>query len=189
MSTDRQPVAAALRKMLGQVADVVEMRALTSAEREQVSLLEQQAEDGGAAGGVVPFVNEGVARALESDEVYGVLTGPMVSDPPTPWTVFLDDNDQLIGEWLPESRLDEARASGRCIFLSDDFVMYKDVKPAGRGRFVMPFICLEQSEDDPFELVGVGCPSGPADVYLRSLLGDAGPEWATLILGVRYKKS
>jgi hypothetical protein len=189
MSIDKQSAATALRELLTQIADVVEMRPLTPAEREQVALFERQAEDGGAAGGVVPFVNEGVTQVLESEQVFAVLTGPMRPDPPGPWTVFLDDNDQLIGEWLPASRLEEARAGGRCIFLSEDFVMYRDVKPAGRGRFVMPFIRLEAGDETPFESVGVGCPSGPADLYLRSLLGEAGAELATLLLGVRFKQS
>jgi hypothetical protein len=187
MSQDSHSADLALRRLLSQVADVVHMRLLTAEEREEIARLEQQAEEGGAAGGVVPFVNEGVAQVLASDLVYGVLTGPMRPDPPAPWTVFLDDNDQLIGEWLPESRLEEARQSGRCIFLSDDFVMYRDLKPAGRGRFVMPFICLEDDDETSFEVAGVGCPSGPADLYLRSLLGEAGSDLATLVLGVRFK--
>jgi hypothetical protein len=176
-----------LRILMQQVADVIELRLLSPEERRRVQEFEEQAQEAGAAGGILPFVNQGVMEALASDAVYAVLTGPMKVDPPEPWTVFLDDDDQLIGEWLPESRVEEARASGRCIFLSDDFVMYKDRKPSGRGRFVMPFICLEQSEGEPFKVAGIGSPSGPADLYLRSLMGRPGTELATLLLGVRFE--
>lgn len=186
-SEELQSLVPQLRRLLEQVAEVLDLRLLSGEERARVESLEVQAEEAGAAGGIVPFVNEGIQKALASEAVFGVLTGPMHADPPHPWTVFLDDDDQVIGEWVPESRLEETRRSGRCIFLSDDFVMYRDRRPRGRGRFVMPFICMDLADDSPFSLVGVGAPSGPADLYLRSLMGNPGEEVATLVLGVRFK--
>jgi hypothetical protein len=188
MDDDWKALEARIRRSLAQVADILDLRLLTADERARVRELETSAEAGGAAGGVVPFVNQGVTGALACDRVLAALTGPMRRDPPQPWTVYLDDEDQLIGEWLPADRLAEARKSGRCVFLSDDFVLYKDRKSVGRGRFVMPFIELTAEQGGEDLVVGIGCPSGPADVYLRSLMGEPGAEVATLLVGICHRQ-
>ncbi len=178
-----------LRRLLAHVAEVVDIRPLSDEERAHVRGLEDQAQESGAVGGLMAFVNEGIDQALASDAVYAVLTGPMVDDPPAPWTIMLDDEDKVIGEWLPASRIEEARQSGHCIFLSDDFVMYKNRRPKGKSRFVMPYICLPLEEDDArFTVCGVGSPSTPGDEYIRSLMGNPGKDVATLVLGVCFKK-
>jgi hypothetical protein len=179
-----------LRALLSSLADVFEIRLLTSEERSEVQRLELLAESSGAAGGLMPFVNEGIHAALASDAVFAVTTGPMTSEPPAPWTIMVDDDDQVIGEWLPPSRIAEARESKRCIFLSDDFVMYKDPRPRGKSRFVMPFVCFPlEGDDSPFTVCGVGSPSTPGDEYIRSLLGNPGTDIATLLLGVCFRPS
>jgi hypothetical protein len=177
-----------LRALLSDLAVVVEMRLLTSEERSEAQRLEDLAESSGAAGGLMPFVNEGIHAALASDAVFAVTTGPMTNEPPAPWTIMVDEDDKLIGEWLPPSRIAEARESKRCIFLSDDFVMYKDPRPRGKSRFVMPFVCLPLGSDDsPFTVCGVGSPSTPGDEYIRSLMGSPGTDVATLLLGVSFR--
>lgn len=184
-----EQIMPSLRELLACVAEVVEVRPLNDEERARIRRLEDEAQQTGAVGGLMQFVNEGIQRALDSDAVFAVLTGPMVNDPPAPWTVMLDQDDRVIGEWLPASRIAEARESGRCIFLSDDFVMYKDRRPKGNARFVMPFICLPVDENDPvFSVCGVGSPSTPADEYIRSLMGNPGKDVGTLVLGVCFKK-
>jgi hypothetical protein len=159
-----------LRALLSSLAEVFDIRPLTSQERSEAQRLEDLAEASGAAGGLMPFVNEGIHAALASDAVFAVTTGPMTNEPSTPWTIMLDDDDQMIGEWLPQSRIAEARESKRCIFLSNDFVMYKDRRPRGRGRFVMPFVCLPIEDDtSPFTVCGVGSPSTTTSSCTRSL--------------------
>lgn len=200
-----------LSAALDPVAQVQRLHLLTDEEHDRIAALEREAEDNGAAGGVMPFENEGVLEALAADLVFAALTGPMVGTPPRPWTLMMDDDDQVIGEWLPPARIDEARAGGRCIFLSSDFVMYKDRKPRGKGRFVMPYMPLELPELPTavpgtaekrttavaaggrptadattrrrIGICGVGCPSPPADTYIRSLLGLPDTDVATLVLG------
>jgi hypothetical protein len=180
-----------LSAALEPMAEVRSLHLLTDDQRTRIAALEREAEENGAAGGIMPFDNEGVGEVLAADMVFAALTGPMVGVPPRPWTLMLDDDDQVVGEWLPPQRIEEVRAGGRCIFLSSDFVMYKDRRPRGRGRFVMPYMPLELPDHDPTApmagrrvgLCGVGCPSPPADTYIRSLWGDPGSEVATLILG------
>ncbi len=179
-----------LRVLMRSVADVVDMRLLTAEERSEAQRLEDLAEESGAAGGIMPFVNEGIHAALASDVVFAVTTGPMTNEPPAPWTIMVDEDDRMIGEWLPQSRIAEARESKRCIFISDDFVMYKEPRPRGKSRFVMPFVCLPlEGEDSPFTVCGVGSPSTPGDEYIRSLMGNPGRDVATLLLGVCFRPS
>jgi hypothetical protein len=170
--------------VLAQIADVIDLHELTPEEREEIKRLEDAAEEYGAAGGTIAFVNEGVKKALESDRIFALTSGPMHRDPPAPWTIMVDAEDELIGEWLPSSRLEEAREGGRCIFLSEDFVMYKDRRPVGQARFIMPFVCLGVEDAPGVSVCGIGSPSTPADMYIRSLMGDPGPEVATWMVGV-----
>lgn len=174
-----------IREALTCVADVLDLRRLTDAERAHIRQLEDTAEAGGAAGGMVEFVNEGVRGALACEVVYAAITGPMLDDPPQPWTVMLDSEDNLVGEWLPAGRRDEVSRSDTAIFLSPDFVIYKDRRAKGKSRFVMPFICvpLEDVDGSP-STCGIGTPSGPADEYIRSLMGNPDKENATLVMGI-----
>lgn len=174
-----------IRRALGRMAEILALRALSDEERAHISGLETATEEGGAAGGIMEFVNEGLRQALACDLVYAALTGPMLDDPPEPWTIMLDDDGQLIGEWLPESRREEVRAEGRGIFLSPDFVLYKDRRPRGKGRFVMPFMCVPlEGSDGGLSTCGIGTPSGPADEYIRGLMGNPGRDIATLVVGI-----
>ncbi len=174
-----------IRNALGRMAEILALRPLSEEERAHVIGLETSTEEGGAAGGIMEFVNEGLRQALACDLVYAALTGPMLDDPPEPWTIMLDDDGQLIGEWLPESRREEVRAGGRGIFLSPDFVLYKDRRPRGKGRFVMPFMCVPlEGSDGGLSTCGIGTPSGPADEYIRGLMGNPGKDIATLVVGI-----
>ena len=176
---------ATLREVLATFADIREMRLLTNEERDRLKQLELDAEQAGAAGGLIDFVNDGIHKALAAEIVYALTTGPMTAEPPAPWTIMVDSEDKVIGEWLPASKIQTARDSGRCIFLSEDFVMYKDCRPQGKSRFVMPFIGLPLREDQVhISLCGVGCPSTPADEYIRDLMGSPSSDIATLVLGV-----
>lgn len=185
---DRQPLQdleSTLRDALLSFADLREMRILTEEERALLRQLELDAEQTGAAGGLMEFVNDGIHQALAADIVFAVTTGPMTAEPPGPWTIMVDAEDQVIGEWLPASKIQPAREGGRCIFLSEDFVLYKDRRPRGKSRFVMPFIGLPLSEDQVhISVCGIGCPSTPADEYIRGLMGNPGKDIATLVLGV-----
>lgn len=184
-TTHTADLEARIRQALGCMAEIIALRPLSDAERAHITGLEESTEEGGAAGGMLEFVNEGLREALACDLVYAALTGPMLEDPPHPWTVMVDDDGQLIGEWLPESRREEVRASGRGVFLSPDFVLYKDRKPRGKGRFVMPFICVPlEGVDGGLSTCGIGTPSGPADEYIRALMGNPGKEIATLVVGI-----
>ncbi|MHB9150661.1 MAG: hypothetical protein ACYC33_11425 [Thermoleophilia bacterium] len=174
-----------VRKALACVADVLDLRPLSDAERAHIEHLEETAEAGGAAGGMVEFVNEGVRGALACGVVYAATTGPMLDDPAHPWMVMLDSDDRLIGEWLPESRRNEVRESDTAIFLSPDFVLYKDRRAKGKSRFVMPFVCVPLEDvAGGLSTCGIGTPSGPADEYIRSLMGNPDKETATLVVGI-----
>lgn len=175
----------AVEEALSTMADVKELRPLSEGERSQVLLLEAQAEQSGAAGGMMEMVNEGIREALGADHVFLALTGHMHTDPPQAWTLMLDESDQVVGEWLPQRRISEAEKNDACRFISRDFVLYTDRETSGKVRFVMPCIPLEIHPDHPdLYRCGAGCPSAPADEYLRQLLGDPGKEYATLIIGV-----
>jgi hypothetical protein len=174
-----------IRRALVGLADLLELRRLSDDERARIAELETSTEAGGAAGGMVEFVNDGLREALECDVSYAALTGPMLDDPPHPWTLMLDTEDNVIGEWLPARKREEVREAGNAIFLSPDFVLYKDRRPVGKSRFVMPYVCVPlEGLDGGICTCGIGTPSGPADEYIRSLMGNPGKDTATLVIGI-----
>ncbi len=180
----RPGLEGAVKEALRCLAEVLEIRLLSDEERASITGLETEAEVSGAAGGMFEFVNQGMREAMACELAFAALTGPMLEDPPEPWTIMLDDDGQVIGEWLAESRREEVKESGRAIFLSPDFVLYKDRKPKGKGRFVMPFMCVPLPGPDELSTCGMGTPSGLADEYIRSLMGNPGKELATVVIGI-----
>ncbi|HZK49622.1 MAG TPA: hypothetical protein VFD74_08485, partial [Thermoleophilia bacterium] len=73
-------LAARIRHALACVADVLDLRLLTEQERAHIVGLETSTEQGGAAGGMVEFFNEGIRGALACNVVYAATTGPMLDD-------------------------------------------------------------------------------------------------------------
>src|SRR5665811_174140 len=89
---------AAVLEALSSITEVARLKLLSAEERERVLLLEAQAEDAGAAGGIMDMVNEGINVVLPAHHVYAVLASPMgAANPPKPWTVMMDESDQVLG--------------------------------------------------------------------------------------------
>ena len=57
-------------------------------------------------------------------------------------------------------------------------------------RFVMPYVCVPlEGVDGGIGTCGVGTPSGPADEYIRELMGNPGKETATLVVGITARNT
>ncbi|NLK25074.1 MAG: hypothetical protein GX307_00650 [Euryarchaeota archaeon] len=154
--------------------------------RDDLIEAERQAEKGGAACGLMAMVNEGfwltmnreVQIALVLDHSCSVirLTGSLLQ--------VRDENDNLLGEWVPLEKAEKLKDQENVHFLSRDFVLYRDIPLKGAPRIVLPAV------DFPFlhgieGIVNVtsASPSGPTDELIRCRLGLGGTDLLSHVVG------
>lgn len=174
----RADVLRAVEERLEMIPGLRSMAHLDAAFRDDVIEAERQAEKMGAMGGLMPICNEGFWCTMMREEQYVLVFdgGSSVIDMATDLLQLKDERGNLVGEWLPAHRAEELRGDDRVQFISDDFVLYRDVPPDGEPRVVLPEV------EFPFlnEMEGVNnvtsaSPSGLADGAIRSHLGLSDP--------------
>lgn len=122
---------------------------------------------------IVPVFNEGVQECFKRDVCFVIFKKGYFRVPPTP-TVLLTFDGEILGHDVfdPEDK-EKFRADEDIMFLSDDFVIFKDVLnnynlEKGNEYFVLPPVPFP--ELDPFKLDGVvsSSPSTKSDEYLKN---------------------
>ncbi len=182
----REDILRAVEGRLEAIPGLRSMARLDAAFRDEVIEAERQAEKMGALGGLMPLCNEGFWCAMVREEQYALVFdgGSSVIDLATDLLQLKDERGNLVGEWLPAHRAEDLRGDDRVQFISDDFVLYRDVPPDGEPRVVLPEV------EFPFlnEMEGVNnvtsaSPSGLADEVIRSHLGLSVPGLLSHIVG------
>lgn len=122
---------------------------------------------------IVPVFNEGVQECFKRDVCFVIFKKGYFRVPPTP-TVLLTFDGEILGHDVfdPEDKK-KFRDDEDIMFLSDDFVIFKDVLnnynlEKGNEYFVLPPGPFP--ELDPFKLDGVvsSSPSTKSDEYLKN---------------------
>ena len=122
---------------------------------------------------IVPVFNEGVQECFKRDVCFVIFKKGYFRVPPTP-TVLLTFDGEILGHDVfdPEDKK-KFRDDEDIMFLSDDFVIFKDVLnnynlEKGNEYFVLPPVPFP--ELDPFKLDGVvsSSPSTKSDEYLKN---------------------
>lgn len=122
---------------------------------------------------IVPVFNEGVQECFKRDVCFVIFKKGYFRVPPTP-TVLLTFDGEILGHDVfdPEDK-EKFRADEDIMFLSDDFVIFKDVLnnynlEKGNEYFVLPPVPFPKL--DPFKLDGVvsSSPSTKSDEYLKN---------------------
>lgn len=166
------------------VPGVLHAQELDERQRIMVRKLENQAENTGAAGGLMEFINEGVWEALAREHVILIVADNEQGfrDPPEPWTLMVDEKKNVIGEWLHPERVEGFKEKKNVQFISSDFVLYTDRERTGKCYFLLPGISFPEIED----MVGVdnvvsGSVSPPADAYLKKEVNMTENYWTILV--------
>jgi hypothetical protein len=150
------------------IPGVVDMRYLDDDLKDKVACLERQTEEGGAAGGLMPFVNKGVW--VPNHVIY-----------------ILDQKGQIVGEFLDESRRREMKSREDIYFLSEDFVLYSGLEIHGEPYFLVPEIEFHGLDDvKGVSRVTTASISTPSDHLIRSLMGHTRKRLWTHLVGFDF---
>jgi len=176
----------AVERTLRSLPGVVDVRFLDPELRERITELEEEAERNGAVGGLMPFTNKGVWTTLEREValVMVVHSSEHMLGQGSRLVILVDERGNLLGEFVDEKRQQELRGREGVHFLSDDFVIYSDIEPAGRPFFILPEIEF-QYLDEVEGVVNVtsGSVSTLSDDHIRKVLGHEGPGYWTHLVG------
>ncbi|KQM11211.1 hypothetical protein AOA80_10085 [Methanomassiliicoccales archaeon RumEn M1] len=182
----REDVLEAVEERLESIPGLRSLLHLEGSFRDQVIEAEKQAEEMGALGGLMPICNEGFWRTMEREEQYALVLdgGTSVISSATNLLQLRDERGTLIGEWLPPDRAEDLMGDERVQFISDDFVLYREVPPEGEPKVVLPeveFPFLDEVEG--IDNVTSASPSGLADKVIRSHLSLPGPGLLSHVVG------
>ncbi len=172
-----------VKRKLRLVPGLVDLKFLSDDEKKKIIELEKRAEDNGAAGGLMAFTNEGVWESLNRSFVVLLVMEheKEVLNHSTP-VKMVDENGQVLGEYMREGEVSPDRED--VCFLSDDFVIYSDVKPEGTPYFLLPEIELPFLEDvEGIQDITSGSISTLSDHYIRKAMGYEDTDYWTHLVG------
>ena len=188
---DRETVLKQVDKKLRAIPGVIDVWFLDQPKREKLESIERKAEENGACGGLMPFVNRGVWATISRDVVAIIVIGssvPLIGDQFN--IVYIEDQDkQVIGEYLTPKRQEEFRDRDDVCRIGNDFVIYGDRAPVGEPYFVLPELKFHFLDDiEEVQEVTSGSISTMADDWVRLELGYAETKHWTHLIGFNLKE-
>jgi hypothetical protein len=181
---DRDRILSQVKARIRQLPGVIDMIFLDPQLKEKIVQLEKEAESNGAAGGLIPFRNLGVWESLSRDVslviVFESQTDILGDSQPL---IMVDENGNIIGEFVNEERRSQLMGKEDVHFLSDDFVIYTDTEVKGNPIFVMPMMEFRYIEDiDGVIRVASGSISTLSDYHVRCLMNfETTKHWTHLV--------
>jgi hypothetical protein len=185
-NVDQKALLDEVEKTVRGLPGVMDYRLLDDMFRKEVFDLETLAEENGAVGGLMPFVNRGVWETMKRKYCFIiVLSESMLLLGPTRDIVYISDcKGQKLGEYLPPGNRECMQERKDVTFLSDDFVLYLDVEPEGEPFFVLPEMPFNFLEDIPgITNVTSGSISTISDDLIRERLGHMNTKHWTHLVG------
>jgi len=185
-NVNRNEILEEVENAIRNLPGFVDMIYLDRERKERITQLEKQAEENGAAGGLLPFRNTGVWEALGREvslvivfeaqvKMLGVDSSPVI---------MVDGQGNVLGEFVGPEKQKELRGREGVHFLSDDFVIYSNVTPRGEPHFVLPsleFRALDHIKG--ISNITAGSISPLSDYYIRELLGYIHTDYWTHLVG------
>jgi hypothetical protein len=180
----REEVLNDVRSTVMDIPGAVDMVFLEGTIKNEVVENERKAESNGAAGGLMPFRNIGVWESLGKEISLVIVFEPdmtvLTEERPV---IMIDEDNQLIGEFVNEERRCQLRGRDGVHFLSDDFVLYSDLEVVGDPIFIMPTLEFRYLDDvEGVKDVTAGSISTLSDHLIRSRLGyEKTKNWTHLV--------
>jgi len=180
----REEILERVKEKVEKIPGYVDMTFLEGKLKENIEDYEREAETNGAAGGLMPFRNIGVWESLSKEVsmiiVFSSDTVVLGEERPV---IMVDEENQIIGEFVNEERQNELKGKEGVHFLSDDFVIYSDLEVVGDPLFIMPELEFKYLEDiEGIKEVTAGSVSTLSDHFIRCRLGyEDTKHWTHLV--------
>ncbi len=125
---------------------------------------------------LIPVINEGMKECFRQDVSLVIFKKGFFRIPPSPTVILTNSNGQILGqEVLKKEDKEKFKKDENAIFLSDDFVIFKnnkDTKYQGKECFLLPPIAFPELEIiDEINTVVSSSPSTQSDEYLKEKYG------------------
>jgi hypothetical protein len=129
--------------------------------------------------------NQGIEECLNRENIYCIIKDGRFRPPPEPTVLLVGDEELIMGkEIIPTDQTDYHQMED-AVFLSEDFVLFKNIRPKDKEYFLMPPVPFPEVEgiDGASEVVSCS-PSGLGDQFLRASHGmEDDPSLASVIIG------
>lgn len=129
--------------------------------------------------------NTGLEECLNCQHIVCIIKDDRFRPPPEPTVLLVGDDGILMGKEIIPSDDTNYEDDDDVIFLSDDFIVYKDRKPRNKEYFLMPPVSFPEVEVlDGMQKVVSCSPSPLGDMVLRSSHGlKDDPRLASILIG------
>jgi hypothetical protein len=129
--------------------------------------------------------NTGVEECLARKHVICIIKDNRFRPPPEPTVLLVGDDGLIMGKEIIPSDHTNYHDDDDVIFLSDDFIVYKNLKPKEREYFLMPPVSFPEVEALEGIYNVVSCsPSPLGDLSLRKSHGmNDDPHLASILVG------
>jgi hypothetical protein len=134
--------------------------------------------------------NTGVQECMNRHHILCIIKNERFRPPPEPTVLLIGDDELIIGKEVIPSDNTNYRDDKGVLFLSKDFIIFKNRRPKNREYFLMPPIDFPEIEIIEGVKNATSCsPSMPADLILRGSLGiKDDPSLASLLIGFNVEK-
>ena len=134
-------------------------------------------------------LNTGVEECLKRQHIFCIIKDSRFRPPPEPTVLLVGDDGLIMGKEIIPTDNEDYKENEEVIFLSEEFIIYKDVKPNDREYFLMPPVSFPELEEDHDVRNVVSCsPSAPGDLMLRKFHGlNDDPSLASILIGFDMK--
>ncbi|MDO5851238.1 MAG: hypothetical protein Q4Q23_01975 [Methanobacteriaceae archaeon] len=155
------------------------------------------------SGDLIPVVNAGVKKCLESDYTIAIVKTALFRPPPTATVQLVNNYGELLGEEIVSVKQKHQHEKNKnAHFINDEFVLFKkeqdfenDLKTENlkygpeKQAFLLPPVSFEEVEDLPFtDNVVSSSPAPLADLFLKQHFGfEDDPKLASLLVGFSIK--
>lgn len=133
--------------------------------------------------------NTGIEECLNRQHVICIIKDKRFRPPPEPTVLLVGDDGIIMGKEIIPSDDTNYHDDDSVIFLSEDFIIYKDLKPKEREYFLMPPVSFPEVEALEGICNVVSCsPSPLGDFALRKSQGmNDDSQLASILVGFDMK--
>lgn len=129
--------------------------------------------------------NTGVEECLNRQHVICIIKDVRFRPPPEPTVLLVGDDDLIMGKEIIPSDDTNYKDDDNVVFLSEEFILYKNLKPKEREYFLMPPVSFPEVDALEGTCNVISCsPSPLGDLTLRKSLGmNDDPHLASILVG------